>query len=296
MDDGEIQIYDDNDADHTFFTSGPTVGFEVSDFSEAHHELIRAGIEFIGHPQTDGVTTWGHFRGPDGNIYEILGPAGSRADNSWHHGVMRKRTLFIGLGVAAGVAAAVSAVQRQKPTSEDSASEGEKRSSKTFEYAKVEGNFLEVAPVKGSLKKRMPASAETLFRVLEDADAWPQWLDAVQEVTWTAPLGVGATRDIKMGNMVIQEHFFEWEDGRLMGFRFERGPLPLIEAFAERWQIDPVSETECDITWTYGFQAKGPIKAAHPLIAKGIPSATEKWLDQLAEFVKTHVEDYQAAE
>lgn len=206
---------------------------------------------------------------------------------------MRKRTLIIGAGLAAGVAAAVAAVQRQKTTSEDSASKGEKRSSKTFEYAKVEGNFLEVAPVNGSLTKRIPASATTVFKVLEDEAAWPQWLDAIQQVTWTAPLGPGATREIVMGSMTVDEYFFEWEQDRLMAFRFERSPLPLIEAFAERWQIDPVSDDECELTWTYGLEARGPLKAAHAMIAKGLPIASQKWLDQLAEYVAAHAERYQ---
>lgn len=74
MADGEIQIYDDGDVDHTFFGPGPTVGFEVSNFTQAHAELLDAGIEFVSEPQTNGTTMWRHFRGPDGNIYEILGP------------------------------------------------------------------------------------------------------------------------------------------------------------------------------------------------------------------------------
>lgn len=68
-----IQIYGASDSDHTFFGEGPTVGFLVDDFDEARATMLDAGIEFIGEPQTDGHRSWNHFRGPDGNIYEILG-------------------------------------------------------------------------------------------------------------------------------------------------------------------------------------------------------------------------------
>ena len=205
---------------------------------------------------------------------------------------MKKRTFIIGAGVAAGVAAAAAAMQRRQHNKEDVT--GEPRSQKVFEYAKVDGAFLEVAPVKGTTTRSMPASAATMFRVLEDDQAWPQWLDALNKVEWTSELGPTATRKIWMGKMVIDETYFEWETDKVMAFRFERGPLPVIEAFAERWQLEPISDKECNLTWEYGLQARGPLKAAHSLIAKGIPLANAKWLDQLAEFVTTHAEDYQA--
>jgi hypothetical protein len=28
---------------------------------------------FIGEPQRDGGFAWNHYRGPDGNVYEIIG-------------------------------------------------------------------------------------------------------------------------------------------------------------------------------------------------------------------------------
>lgn len=75
LDDGtEIQIYDGADADHTFFGNGPVVGFMVDDFTVALQELDAAGVELIGPGDANEELRWQHFRGPDGNVYEILGP------------------------------------------------------------------------------------------------------------------------------------------------------------------------------------------------------------------------------
>lgn len=219
-------------------------------------------------------------------------PGGHTAESAWHDGVMRIRTLILGAALAAGAAAAVSAVMRRKSASGEHDAAEKQGTSKVFEYRKVEGDFLETAPVKGTITKTMPASAATVFKVLEDDEAWTQWLDPIQQVTWTSPLGPGATRQIQMGNMTIDEQFFEWEQDRLMSFRFERSPLPLIEAFAERWRVEPISDTESEVTWNYGLQARGPLKAAHPMIAKGLPAASAKWLDQLAEYVAAHAGEY----
>lgn len=71
----EIQIFDDADQDHTFFGPGPVLGFRVDDFAGAMTALTDAEVELIGDGDADANSQWQHFRGPDGNIYEILGPA-----------------------------------------------------------------------------------------------------------------------------------------------------------------------------------------------------------------------------
>ncbi len=68
----ELHVYGPTDEDHRFFGVGPVVGFEVADFSMARSHMIAAGIEFIGPVQDNDSRTWNHFRGPDGNIYEIM--------------------------------------------------------------------------------------------------------------------------------------------------------------------------------------------------------------------------------
>ena len=49
------------------FDRGPDVGFAVRDLP-AVQELRDAGIELLGEPGP----TWQHFRGPDGNVYELV--------------------------------------------------------------------------------------------------------------------------------------------------------------------------------------------------------------------------------
>jgi catechol 2,3-dioxygenase-like lactoylglutathione lyase family enzyme len=76
MSDGtEAHIYDSDDRDHSFFGSGPVVGFNVDSFKAAHEAMTKAGIQFLyPEPQRKDGRAWQHFRAPDGNIYEIIGP------------------------------------------------------------------------------------------------------------------------------------------------------------------------------------------------------------------------------
>lgn len=53
-------------------TAGPVVGFVVDDLDGAVAELRAAGVELLG----DAGPTWQHFRGPDGNVYELTTAVG----------------------------------------------------------------------------------------------------------------------------------------------------------------------------------------------------------------------------
>jgi catechol 2,3-dioxygenase-like lactoylglutathione lyase family enzyme len=76
-DGAQIHVYDSSDEDHAFFDRGPVVGLLVDDFDATRAAMVAAGIAFIGEPQRDGGTAWNHFHGPDGNVYEIIGPDGA---------------------------------------------------------------------------------------------------------------------------------------------------------------------------------------------------------------------------
>ena len=69
----KIEIYGPNDPHgpaHDQFTTGPVAGFEVDDIEASRKYLESKGIEFVGPIHGEG-SRWSHFRGPDGNIYEI---------------------------------------------------------------------------------------------------------------------------------------------------------------------------------------------------------------------------------
>jgi len=68
-----VEVFGPGDTSHEHFTTGPVVGFAVEDLASAVDELRRHGIELLGEPGP----TWQHFRGPDGNVYELVADATS---------------------------------------------------------------------------------------------------------------------------------------------------------------------------------------------------------------------------
>jgi catechol 2,3-dioxygenase-like lactoylglutathione lyase family enzyme len=69
-----LELYGPGDAFHSFFTTGPVVGFRVEDFDATRKAMTEAGVELIGAVQHADGTSWQHFRCPDGTVAEIIGP------------------------------------------------------------------------------------------------------------------------------------------------------------------------------------------------------------------------------
>ena len=71
-DGSRVEVFGPSDSEHRHFTTGPVIGFRVDDIQHARAELEAAGIEFFGPIRSlDDGYSWSHFRGPDGNVYEI---------------------------------------------------------------------------------------------------------------------------------------------------------------------------------------------------------------------------------
>ena len=68
----EFHVYSPTDTDHQFFGSAPVVGFVVDDAARLRQRMEEAGIEFLTPLETEGGSSWCHFRAPDGNVYEII--------------------------------------------------------------------------------------------------------------------------------------------------------------------------------------------------------------------------------
>jgi len=71
-----VEVFGPGDTEHEHFDTGPVTGFLVDDVREARADLEAAGISFLRPVhESDDSAAWSHFRGPDGNVYEVTTPA-----------------------------------------------------------------------------------------------------------------------------------------------------------------------------------------------------------------------------
>jgi catechol 2,3-dioxygenase-like lactoylglutathione lyase family enzyme len=68
-----VEVFGPDFSGRDHFQTGPVAGFVVDDLAAAREEMLQRGVELLGEPGP----TWQHFRGPDGNVYELVasGPA-----------------------------------------------------------------------------------------------------------------------------------------------------------------------------------------------------------------------------
>src|ERR687894_2925395 len=73
----EMEVWRPEDEFHSFFGTGPVVGFRVDDVARARSRMEAQGVEFLTPIQRTETVAWSYSRGPDGNVYEIIGRVGS---------------------------------------------------------------------------------------------------------------------------------------------------------------------------------------------------------------------------
>jgi catechol 2,3-dioxygenase-like lactoylglutathione lyase family enzyme len=68
-----VEIFGPQGPNQHFAPDSIVCGFLIDDIRQARQELIEAGIELVGSLQEDRQSglAWQHFRGPDGNLYEL---------------------------------------------------------------------------------------------------------------------------------------------------------------------------------------------------------------------------------
>ncbi|WP_130011565.1 VOC family protein [Serinicoccus sediminis] len=75
----ELHVYGPEDEDHVAFGDSPCVGLVVDDVEATRGALEGVGVEFLWPTQQEAGRAWAHYRGPDGNVYELIGPAPAEA-------------------------------------------------------------------------------------------------------------------------------------------------------------------------------------------------------------------------
>ena len=70
----ELHVYGPLDTDHVAFGSRPCIGLVVDDVERTRRSMEGAGVEFLWETQRDDTRSWAHYRGPDGTVYELIGP------------------------------------------------------------------------------------------------------------------------------------------------------------------------------------------------------------------------------
>ena len=160
--------------------------------------------------------------------------------------------------------------------------------SKTLKDLEPVGKEFLDSPKSQTVVHEFDVPVEQLWRSLLDAAAWEHWLE-LDKLYWTSeePLGLHATRTIEVGSDIIEEYFFDWDEGRRMSFHFVRSTLP-IRAMAEDYLVE-ANGTGSRLTWTFRVDA---FFILVPLLNGRMKSAAAKGFPKLEALIKSDPERF----
>ncbi|MEM8593386.1 MAG: SRPBCC family protein [Pseudomonadota bacterium] len=157
-------------------------------------------------------------------------------------------------------------------------------------YQPVTLDDFDSAPIRFSNTIELDVSADQLFDVFEDENSWPQWVTGMDSAPWTSDgeRAAGSTRTVSMGNgrFLADELFFVWERPHAMAFHFESASSGVMASFAERYQVTPVDDERCTLTWTVIQVPQGIGKVTLPLMKPVINLILKKVLTQLQAYAE----------
>lgn len=148
--------------------------------------------------------------------------------------------------------------------------------------------WMDEAPLRVVESRRIAASADEVFAVLADHEAWPEWFAGLTRVEVTgAAEGVGAERRVHVRGLgAFDEEFLVWEPGRAFGFSVLAMARPVFRTLNELITIEP-DGGEVRVTYTQAFDPKPWISPIMRLSARTtLPRALRRGLDGLAARVE----------
>lgn len=145
--------------------------------------------------------------------------------------------------------------------------------------------LIETARFRTTNSVDLSITPSQLWRVLEDAEAWPQW-SYVTRMTWTSsgPLRVGSTRAIEtsVGGHLVDEVIACHPQVHL-AFRVNAVSAPSEGASVEEFRIEPTPRG-CRVTWTLAHQPK-KVSLGVRLVARTVMNAKyRQYLDKLRKY------------
>lgn len=113
----------------------------------------------------------------------------------------------------------------------------------------------------------VPISAEDLFDLLLDADAWPEWFPTMRSSRYRSPGPVtpGARRDVRTWGLAVAERFDVVQRPGHQRFVVTEMTPPLCRRFVEDYRIEAV-EGGSRLRWVVHYEAAGWIRPVQALV------------------------------
>jgi hypothetical protein len=130
------------------------------------------------------------------------------------------------------------------------------------EFASVELDFIDRAPIRVNRKGVVDAPVEAVFTAIaSDPSGWGRWLPGFSTTsTWVSPPphGLGSKRTMRAFGTSFEETVLAWNANEEFAFRLDTGSLPAVTGLAERWRVRAVGVGSTELTWSVAVDSPWP--------------------------------------
>lgn len=130
------------------------------------------------------------------------------------------------------------------------------------------------------------APPAAVWAVLIDHRRWPEWFGPALvacEPTSADEVGVGVTRVARLrGGAAIAERFVAWDEHELWGFTGTAAKPKVFSALVEQARLEALPGGRTRLTYTMAFAPSGLLRAATPLLSRGISRSLRGAMQNLA--------------
>lgn len=114
------------------------------------------------------------------------------------------------------------------------------------------------APILVEESIEIDAHASAVWAHIADHERWPEWFDALDEVTVThAPTGTDGGRRVSAGPLWLEEEFTAWDEGSHFAFTIVRSNLFVLAAMAESVRLAPLDDgARTHVTYRQGLEGR----------------------------------------
>jgi len=159
--------------------------------------------------------------------------------------------------------------------------------SKLYRLEPVESAFIDNAPYRIKRSIEVRCSVSRMMEALSDNDQWAQWARPIKKAVWTSERREkNCTRDVLLiGGILLQEVFYEWDNGVRISFFVEKTNAPGLRYFAEDHRILPLGDNKLRLDFTLAFDMTSRTRLLAPaiyLVLKGmVPSMLRNYKNLL---------------
>ncbi len=154
----------------------------------------------------------------------------------------------------------------------------------------VSADFINQAPQTITVEHRIAAAPSNVWKAIVDNPGWTNWFDGMTscQATSDPDSGVGATRQVKVGPMELDEEFITWDEESCWAFTVTRTSIPFAKRMLEQISLTSIgtpSQPATKVCYVGAIEPHSLTRPVFPLLARQVKATWRTSLANLDDLI-----------